>query len=413
MLKNYLKLAWKVLQRRKVFTAISLFGTSFTLVVLTVAVALFDHTFAPVPIEPDFGRTLMMTRARMRGDNNTWQSDAGYKLVHDYARNLPGVALMTVQTSGSLVGSFVDGRKIESTLKHTDAAFWSVYRFTFLEGAPYNEADVRDGRLALVINETSRRRFFGDAPAVGRFIDADGQRFQVIGVVQDVPGTRDPSADMWAPLTTQKSRGWEEEYLGNFTPAMVLAPGATPQDVRNELQSRLATWKAPPGQQWKTLEATLETRYESAGRGLYPGDTDFTRSYGWLMTAVLVVGALLFMALPAVNLVNLNMSRIMERASEIGVRKAFGASSRTLVVQFIVENLALTLVASALGFAFAALVLRVVNQSDLIPYAALTLNYRVFLWGTVMALAFGLLSGVYPAWRMSRMHPVNALRGTR
>ena len=53
------------------------------------------------------------------------------------------------------------------------------------------------------------------------------------------------------------------------------------------------------------------------------------------------------MLLPAVNLVNLNISRIMERASEIGVRKAFGASSRTLVGQFVVENLVLTLVGAA------------------------------------------------------------------
>ena len=56
------------------------------------------------------------------------------------------------------------------------------------------------------------------------------------------------------------------------------------------------------------------------------------------------------MLLPAVNLVNLNASRIMERASEIGVRKAFGASSRTLVGQFVVENVVLTLIGAALGF---------------------------------------------------------------
>ncbi len=66
MLKNYLTLAWKVLQRRKVFTAISLFGTSFTLVVLTVAVAMFDHTLSPMAPEINLDRTLVMSRARMR-----------------------------------------------------------------------------------------------------------------------------------------------------------------------------------------------------------------------------------------------------------------------------------------------------------------------------------------------------------
>ena len=149
------------------------------------------------------------------------------------------------------------------------------------------------------------------------------------------------------------------------------------------------------------------------GRGLYPGQTDFTRTYGGFLTMVLAAAALLFMALPAINLVNLNVSRIMERASEIGVRKAFGASSRTLVVQFVVENLALTVIGGLIGFLLAGFVLRAINQSGLIPYADMTLNLRIFLWGIALAVVFGLLSGVYPAWRMSRVHPVVALKGTR
>ncbi len=412
MLSNYLKLAWKVLGRRKVFTAISLFGVSFTLVVLTVAVALFDHALSPMPPEVNLNRTLVMGRARMQGDGNTWQSSPGYRLIHDFARKLPGVELMTVQTGGSLAVSFVDGRKIESTLKHTDAEFWRVYQFAFLEGSPYAAADVESARLVLVINETSRTRFFNGQAALGRYIDADGQRFQVIGVVEDVPSMRTPSADLYAPLTTQKSKGWEEEYLGSFTPAFLLAPGARPEDVRAELHSRLSTWKSTQPQ-WKTLSATLETPFESMGRNLHPGDTDFTRTYGGFLRGILVLGALMFMALPAVNLVNLNVSRIMERASEIGVRKAFGASSRTLVVQFVVENLALTVIGGLIGFLLAGLVLRAINESGLIPYAELTLNARIFMWGVALAVAFGLLSGVYPAWRMSRVHPVVALKGTR
>ena len=120
---------------------------------------------------------------------------------------------------------------------------------------------------------------------------------------------------------------------------------------------------------------------------------------------------LLFSLLPAVNLVNLNMSRIMERASEIGVRKSFGASSRTLVGQFIVENLVLTLLGGAAGLVLSALALRALNGSGLIPYAQFTMNYRVFLYALGLAVFFGVLSGVYPAWRMSRLHPVAALKG--
>jgi putative ABC transport system permease protein len=117
------------------------------------------------------------------------------------------------------------------------------------------------------------------------------------------------------------------------------------------------------------------------------------------------------MLLPTINLVNLNVSRIMERASEIGVRKAFGASSRTLVGQFVVENVLLTLLGGVVGLAVSALVLDALSASGLVQYARFSLNLRIFGYGLALALFFGVLSGVYPAWRMSRLHPVEALRG--
>jgi putative ABC transport system permease protein len=57
------------------------------------------------------------------------------------------------------------------------------------------------------------------------------------------------------------------------------------------------------------------------------------------------------------------------------------------------------------------LVLRLLTISALIPYAEFTMNYRIFGFAVAVALMFGVLSGVYPAWRMSRLHPVEALRG--
>jgi putative ABC transport system permease protein len=118
------------------------------------------------------------------------------------------------------------------------------------------------------------------------------------------------------------------------------------------------------------------------------------------------------MLLPTLNLVNLQVSRILERASEIGVRKAFGASSRTLVGQFVVENVALTVVGGVLGFLVSRLVLDALTASGFLAYARFTMNPRIFLYGFGLAVFFGVLSGAYPAWRMSRLHPVLALRGS-
>ena len=131
----------------------------------------------------------------------------------------------------------------------------------------------------------------------------------------------------------------------------------------------------------------------------------------WKLISLLVGLGLLFILIPTVNLVNINISRIMERASEIGVRKAFGAPARTLVGQFLVENLLLTLVGGLAGFALSIIALRIISNSGLISYAQFTLNFRVFAYGMALAVVFGLISGVYPAWRMSRLNPVDALKG--
>jgi putative ABC transport system permease protein len=93
------------------------------------------------------------------------------------------------------------------------------------------------------------------------------------------------------------------------------------------------------------------------------------------------------------------------------VRKAFGASSWTLVGQFVVENVLLTLFGGVIGFIGSILVLGAISASGLIPYAEFHLNYRIFLYGLLIAIFFGLFSGVYPAWKMSRLNPVQALKG--
>ena len=108
------------------------------------------------------------------------------------------------------------------------------------------------------------------------------------------------------------------------------------------------------------------------------------------LTLFLAIAALLFITLPTVNLVNINISRILERASEIGVRKAFGAPSRTLVAQFVVENVILTLIGGAIGLVLSALVLRGLNRSGFIAHSAFTINVRVFACAVVLAIVFGL-----------------------
>ena len=70
-------------------------------------------------------------------------------------------------------------------------------------------------------------------------------------------------------------------------------------------------------------------------------------------------------------------------------------------------------VGGAIGLLGSVLALRALNASDLLAHAALGINWRIFLWACLLAGFFGVFSGVWPAWRMSRLNPVDALRGAR
>jgi putative ABC transport system permease protein len=126
--------------------------------------------------------------------------------------------------------------------------------------------------------------------------------------------------------------------------------------------------------------------------------------------AIAIAVSLLFMALPAINMANLNIGRILERAPEIGLRKAAGASTRVLIGQLVFENVVLCALGGLLAFAVAPIVLNALN-ANVFSYGRLSLNLPVLAAGFVFILIFGVISGAWPAWRMARLAPAQALRG--
>jgi putative ABC transport system permease protein len=411
MLRNYLKMAIKVLLRRKFFTFISLFGIAFTLVVLMVVVALFDHAFAPFPPEVNQERTLFCFRLNGRGPH-ALNSGAGFALLDRFTSNMPNVDVTSFCTRNGLETSYINGSRIEFSTKRTDSEFWQIFRFNFLEGAPFTKDDADNGRLVAVINEATRKRFFGDQSAVGKTIELGEQRFRVSGVVTNVPIMRIvPFADIWVPISTIMNDSYKKELIGGFIGAFMLRSKDDIPAVKAEFQSVLRNAVASQ-KKYTDIEGELMTCFGYFSNSLFPSQFgwDAKSHTGPIMTLILS-GIVLFMTLPAVNLININVSRIMERASEIGVRKAFGASSLTLVGQFVVENVLLSLIGGVAGLIGAYLVLGAIERAGIIAYADFSLNLRIFGYGFILAVFFGLLSGIYPAWRMSRLHASLALRG--
>jgi putative ABC transport system permease protein len=412
MLKNYLKIALKVLLRRKFFTFISLFGVSFTLVVLMVVTAFLDHIFGPMPPETKADHSLGVFTVLIISPNQQSRRSAaaGYDLLDRYVRTMSTPEKVSVLTSPRTANSYRNGQKIPLFFKHTDGAFWEILEFEFLEGQAWTHEDEKNANFVAVINDATRKKFFGETGAVGKMLEVDGQNFRVVGVVKNVPIFRPtPFADVWVPLSTAKTKP-SDELTGNFLAIILARDRADLAKIKEEFQDKLSQVEFPDPKQFNTIISAAETLFESVARGFFARDRT-AGNYATHLLALLIFLMVLFMVLPTVNLVNINISRIMERASEIGVRKAFGASSWTLVGQFVVENVLLTLIGGVIGFVLSYLVLQMLTNSGLIQYAEFHLNYRLFFYGLALAIFFGVFSGVYPAWKMSRLHPVAALRG--
>jgi len=409
MLKNYIKIAYKVFLRRKFFTFISLFAISFTLIVLMVTAAILDHVYGPMPPETKLDRMLGVYQMRFFATSGRGRmtGTVGYAFLDRYARNLPNVERVSFCYGPSTVYSYWNGEKIKSSMKRTDGEFWQVLDFTFLEGGPFTTEDERNANFVAVINEATRKKFFGAEPATGKTIEVDGQRFRVAGVVANVPQFRFvPFSDVWVPISTAKTSLYRGFLNDGFQAIMLANSAADFPMIKEEFKSRIAQMEFPDPSQYDRATGEPETLIEYSSRQ-FGQDESYPKSF----LAAIAMLMVLFMLLPAVNLININVSRIMERAGEIGVRKAFGASSWTLVGQFVVENVLLTLIGAAIALLASYFVLQALTESGLIPYAEFHLNHRIFLYGLSLAVFFGLFSGVYPAWKMSRLHPVQALRG--
>ncbi len=411
MLRHYLLLSCKVLARRKFFTAVSIFGISFTLMVLMVATALLDHAFGPGRPELKRDRTLVLANLAAFGPHTRSNTRPGYAVLDRYARNLPGASVVTFFRGGDdQVPVYSNGQKIEPYLKQTDADFWRVYDFEFVAGRPYTQAEFDGGRRVAVVNRTTAARLFGSGPALGRTFAFDDQPFEVVGVVDDVSFFRfEPFGDIWIPYSTQPPTAYRDQFFGSFNAAALAEDAAGLEKLHDEFNSRMMRAEVPAG--YTTVVAPFETRFDRFARNGPFRNPEDPEPQGWKLQVTLAVIALLFTVIPIVNLVNLNVSRIMERSSEIGVRKAFGAPVLTLVGQFVVENVLLTLIGGGVGLLLSAGVVRAINASGTIPYSQFTVNLRVFGIAILMSIVFGILSGVYPAWRMSRLHPVDALKG--
>jgi putative ABC transport system permease protein len=411
MLRNYLLMAYAMLRRKKFLTFVNVFATSLTLTVLIVVAAAVGSSLFPRGAEQNSDHYLAIDNICLTGEGGrSWNSGPGYIFFTRYVAPLESPDKISFSSDTMAAVSYIDGNKLESQMRRTDGVYWEILDFEFLEGRPLTREDHDSGDFVAVINRKSRDTMLGDGDAVGQEITANGQTFTVVGVVENEPITNESAfADIWVPLTTAPSSGYKEQWLGGGLALLWSEDPANRAAIKREFRDSLDTFEYEDPEQLDTALAVAETRLEDFAGNFSDNWCSSTSSVG-RFAGISILMVLAFMLLPAINMINLNVSRILERASEIGLRKAVGATKRSLISQFIIENLLLTAVGGLVAFLLAPWVLRVLNQT-LVQYGRLTMDWRVFVAGLFFIALFAVFSGIYPAWKMARLEPVEALHG--
>jgi putative ABC transport system permease protein len=342
---------------------------------------------------------------------STSTSDAGFAFLNEYCRNVEGSETQAFFSPGSSFDIFIKNKKLTFIGIYADANLWKILDFTFLEGKPFGETEVKNQALSLVISKKAATEYFGESQSyLGKMVTLEGKNFKVIGVVKTMQGPQGFNADVIMPYTNMNASELENEngFQGRFQAIFLAKTKKDKKIIQAEMKKKATQITMPNPDDYNVLELNAWTFQEGYAKRLFY-DEDATKSLKkvfWIIVSLL----LLFVLLPTLNLINLNISRIMERSSEIGVRKAFGASSGNILVQFIFENVILTIIGGVIGFILAFFLIYTINSSQALGNVVLQFNGVVFIYSLLICLIFGVLSGIIPAYRMSKMQISEALK---
>ncbi|MGE3273583.1 MAG: ABC transporter permease [Vicinamibacterales bacterium] len=277
-------------------------------------------------------------------------------------------------------------------------------------------ADAAEGAAPVVVLSYRfwQERFGADPAAVGQVLRMDDRAVTVIGVARPDFYFPDREARLWTPFRPAPPSSNPNEVRVEAMAALGrLAPGATPQQVAAEGQAAMANAGLPP----------------ALGRG--PGGPGGPETAAPPMTMqveplvdaltarvrpalLLLAGGVAFVLLiGCANVANLFLSRSVSRERELAVRAAMGAGRRRLLAQLIVESLGVALTGGALGLALGWALTRVLPSfapADFPRLEDVRVDGTVLLFALVASVAAGLLSGVMPAIKASRVDLVPALR---
>ncbi len=292
----------------------------------------------------------------------------------------------------------VTGRPKSVNIYNTTRSYFEIKKMGVTAGRVFTPQEDAMGSLVVVIGKDVKDHFFPNVDPIGKELRLGNLPYTVIGVAESQGSALGMSFDKFAiaPYTSPLRR-LTNRQKGVIDAVMVKSPNeqvmnATMEDVREVMRS---VRHLRPGQNDNFV---LET--SSSALSFFAKIKQYLVLAGVVLPAIgLIVGAIVIM--------NIMLVAVAERTREIGVRKSLGARRRDIMAQFLVESTTLSIFGAAVGVGLGAVLAKIISSVTPLPAA-------IAMWSVVLAVivgaGVGIIAGVYPASRASRLDPVVALR---
>ncbi len=404
MLKNYLKVACRNLLRYRGFTFINVFGLAIGMAccILIMLWVTSETSFDSFHENGDRIYRITQTSLEDTGDQSALTS---YLLAPAIREAIPEVVeAVRFVPGGPRMIRLGEQRFQDDVVAQADPEVFRMFSFDLTAGDP---AQVLADPFSVVLTESMKVKYFGDADPLGSVLSIAMRDFTVTGIVEDPPVKSHLQFDCLLPLESRPD--WLKEATSNwqvsseFTFVLLgegfdagLVAGKTQAVVSNHVDSVGSKYHLQPLSQLHLNALEMRTSGQKA----------ITERQLYLFTAL----ALLVLVVACLNFMNLATARSSTRAREIGLRKVIGAQRSNIAGQFLGESVLLAVTAMMLAIAAVEMVLPWFNVWIEKQLSLNLLSVAPVLLG--IAVVTGLFSGAYPALFLSSYKPSRVLSGT-